>query len=290
MLEKKYMFWGGYFPEFLIFMLIILPLDKLYSTDDDLQTSIDKMISTNDSTGGSQQARTDSILQAIFNITNRTRSHPVNPYFRDEYRLVKDLRKLVRFIDRRSVNGYESMGNLVQISSNFSNGQKNKMISAALAGGVVNILADKTNKQLRKRKLRFLQWRMDKVVFRQKIKFISLYCYGGITANGYGVGIRKYQLYYNRHISEYYSANNNTFYPFKAFGLSYTNYNDRNIFSPMIRLKNCRFSLSYDKDMNIVTSRIDMWKLEPIIFRLLHVNYLKRANVNYIRCEMMVRL
>ena len=214
----------------------------------------------------------------------------MNAYFRDGYRIVKDLRKLLRFIDRRSVNGYESMDKLVQISSNFSKDQKDKMIGAALAGGVVNILADKTNKQLRKRKMRFLQWKMDKVVLRHKIKSISMYCYRGVIANGFGFGFPKLRLYYNRHLTDYYLVNNITFYPFLFLGLSYTKYNDRNIFSPIIRFKNSRFSVSYDKDMSIVTSRVDMWRLEPIIIRLLHVNYLKRAQYNYFRCEMMVRL
>jgi hypothetical protein len=294
MTEKRYIFSTNLFLYCFIYaivtFLIVGPAEALYSSDDDLQTSIENLISDEKSTLNSQQIHKDSLLQAIFNKKNRTRSQPMNGYFRDGYRIMKDLRKLVRFIDRRSVNGYESINNLVQISSNFSKDQKDKMIGAAVAGGVVNILADKTNKQLRKRKIRFLQWGMDKVVLRHKIKSISMYFYRGIIANGFGLGFHKLRLYYNRHLTDYYFANNITFYPFRFLGMSYTRYNDRNIFSPMIRFKNSRISVSYDKNKSIVTSRIDMWKLEPIIIRLLHVNYLKQAQFNYVRCEMMLRL
>ena len=81
------------------------------------------------------------------------------------------MRRLVLMFNRGAVNGYESVNDLVEVCQKLPEQKQTEMLYTAMAGGLVNFLSAETNKQLRKKKIQFLQWRMEKVFFHNNFKY-----------------------------------------------------------------------------------------------------------------------
>jgi hypothetical protein len=144
----------------LVFLFLFLLPQYSFPLDDPALTSSSEQIVA-DSVFNACSDR-DSVIQSYFSKLNiNHKSRPIHPYFRDSYRVILDMRQLVRIFDYHAVNGYESMNDLVEIYRKFPEHKQAEMIYTAMAGGVVNLISERTNKELRKRKIHFLQKESD---------------------------------------------------------------------------------------------------------------------------------
>lgn len=230
-----------------------------------------------------------STIHTKLKFNSDRRFYPVNSYFRDEYRIIRDMRRLVYMFDHR-INGYESMDELFKICQSLPEGVQTKMICTAFAGGIVNFLSDMTNKQLRKRKVNFFQWKLEKVILQTHFKFFYIDVYGGLSAKGIAFRVPKLRLYYYRYSTQYYNSDSFTFWLTPYLGLNYSQWNQSRIMMPLLVTPIGYITFGYDRTFKRLISTFELLKSNAIVIRLVHVNYFEQVKYNYMLSEVRVRL
>lgn len=235
-------------------------------------------------------AQPDSATKRLrFNIDAGYHTPPVHPYFRNEYRLIQDMRRLVLFVDRRKIHGYESVADLFALARKFPESKQTEIIRAAVAGSVANFASEMASKRMREKKIRFVQWELEKVVFRSAIRSLSLNLFNGVTARGFGAHLPALRLSYARHSTPYEVNESITCWPLRRLGLNYTRNNGRPIITPIIVSPFGTAAISYDRDLKVITSGFEFRKKSNIIIRLMHVNPLHVPKADYMRSEVLLR-
>ena len=180
----------------IVFMYRTYSIPKLFALDDPIAVS-----STEDILPDSLYSpiHQDSLFsKRRLKFDDGRHSRPMHPYFRDQYRVVQDMRRLVLMFNRSAVNGYESMNDLVEACRNLPEQKQTEMLYTAMAGGLANFLSTETNKQLRKNKIQFLQWRMEKVFFRNNFKYFYVNIHAGYNTKGIAFYVPSIRLQYYR--------------------------------------------------------------------------------------------
>lgn len=88
---------------------------------------------------------------------------PIHPYFRDEQRVINDMRRLVFIADHGAVRGVESVPELVDIAQKMAPAKQTMIIRFAAAGSVANVAAENIMKQIRQRQVNFLRIEVERV-------------------------------------------------------------------------------------------------------------------------------
>ncbi len=222
-----------------------------------------------------QQSQFDSLIsQYDFGYSSTQQYHPMNSYFKDVYRFIYDLRRLFRFVDYRSVRGYESIDELYDISQEFSPKKQTLMIGTAMTGGAVNYLSVLTNRQLARNRIHFLRWKLDKIYLNKSYGFFRLNYYYGYNMHGYGLNIPKYRFYYSHHKTDRYVSDSYTVWFNQKIGFNYSQTDRYKLYTPLFRTKIGYFAFSYNRDASILTTRYEIRKSPGLIMRLYHVHYL----------------
>ena len=271
---------------FLFLFSFLLPQFS-YSSDDPILASTPEQIVAD--SAFSVFSDRDSVIQKfIANINSNHKSRPVHPYFRDSYRVIRDMRRLVRMFDYRAVNGYESMSDLIDICQKFPERQKTEMIYTAMTGGAVNLISERTNKALRKRKIHCLQWRLEKVYFRSRYKFLRINFHTGMNSKGIVAQIPALRFRYYRYSTSYYSTDGIIVMPLRGVGINCNRINGRINISPFYYSKYGTFALTYDTKYKIVSSRINLKKSSSFVIRIVHINYLDRSRPDRLLSEILL--
>lgn len=237
----------------------------------------------------SEVAEKDSIIhKSALRLTSNHRSRAVHPYFRDRYRVIQDIRRLVQIFDYKAINGYESINDLVDICQKFPEPKQSKMIGMAMAGGVVNLVSEKTNQQLKKMKVHFIQWRLEKVIFQNRFKYFYLNLHTGLNSRGIGFYFPMLRIHYYLHYTSRWNSESLTFYPRRKLGLSFSRWNGQPIMTSYYFSPIGTFALSYDNNRKIVRSRVDVRKSSTLIIRITHINYLERVNSDRLLSELLI--
>ena len=267
---------------FLIILIAFLAIDGMIFSHAaaDAETSRNTTSARPDSVvAGRQMSQLDSLIsQYDFGYSSTQQYHPMNPYFEDIYRFTYDLRRLFRFVDERSVRGYESMDELYDIIQDFPKEKKTMMIGAGLAGGAVNYLSVLTNRKLAKNRVNFLRWKLERIYVNKSYHYFRLNYYYGYNIQGYGFNIPKYGFYYSHHITDLYESDSYTFWFNRTIGFNYTQYNEYQLFTPLFRLDFGYFAFSYDRMRSMLTSRYEIRKSPRLVIRL---HYLRSLDNRY---------
>ncbi len=269
-----------------IFLFFLMPQYLISSGDSTRRLSTDPIVS--DSVF-SKVLEKDSIThKSAFKLTSNHISPAIHPYFRDRYRVIQDMRRLVQIFDYQAINGYESINDLVDICQKFPEPTQTKMIGMAMAGSVVNLISEKTNKQLKKMKIHFLQWRSEKVIFQNRFKYILINIHAGLNSRGIGFYFPMFRINYYLYYTHYCKNENITFYPKRKLGLSFSRWNGQPIITSSYFSPIGTFALSYDDNRKIIRSRFDIRKSSTVIIRIVHINYLKRINADRLLSELLI--
>lgn len=113
----------------------------------------------------------------------------MHPYFRDAYRIIMDLRRLVQMANYQAVTGYESVGDLFDLCQNLPESKQTRLICTVFAGAAVNFFSVAANKQLQKNKINFLRWRSEKVVLSCRFQYLHLHVFQGWHSSGRGLSV-----------------------------------------------------------------------------------------------------
>jgi hypothetical protein len=110
---------------------------------------------------------------------------PVHPYFRDERRVIADMRRLVYFVDKRFVMGVESLPELVEIARKLPLAKQTAIIQMAAAGSVANFTTETVMKHLRQRRLHFVQVDVERVILRTSLRGLNLSLSRGLETQAF---------------------------------------------------------------------------------------------------------
>lgn len=213
---------------------------------------------------------------------------PLHPYFRDRYRIIRDLRRLVLLFNYRAVHGYEPISDLIDICRSLPESKQTKLIGTAFLGGIANLISEETNKQLKKRKVDFFQWKLEKIVLRNRFKYFYLYLFGGISTRGFGLHIPSLRIGYSRELTAYYTSEYVTFLPFRRLGLCYERCDGHNAITPFISSALGTVTLSYDHGRKLIRSTLDLRNTSAVIIRMLYINFLDRINSDQLLSEVLI--
>lgn len=156
---------------------------------------------------------------------------PLHPYFRDEQRMVNDMRRLVIFVDRNVVRGFESVPELFEIAQKLPAAKQTAIIRLAVAGSLANLTTEAAMKHLRRHKLSFVQLEPDRVRLGTSFKSIHASLSRNIEMQAYTLSLPKLRANYV--YATYPKFTSHSFYlsPLARVGLAYTRWDELDIFN-----------------------------------------------------------
>ncbi len=245
---------------------------------------------TPDTTISTASVRSDSARTKYYaRIDAGYHTPPAHPYFRDEYRIIQDMRRLLYFVTPHSVHGYESVPEMFSRARSLPVSKQTELLRVAVAGSVANFASEIVSRELRQKKLRFVQWELEKVVFRGAFRFFNVNAFNGLQERGFGFNIPFLRLSFSRYATTYYLTDSMTLRPLRHVALSYTRLDGRPIITPIFITAMGSFAFSYDKDVKILSSGFELRRATSVIVRMVHVNHLEIPKANYVRSEVMLR-
>lgn len=265
--------------------------------EDDAETILQDI---DQSTGDETEARAKAELSrqtentaTAFRITieGQHRREELHPYFRDEYVVMRDLRRLMR-MSTGGIHGFESVEDLVEIGQNLPIDKQTALVSTAIAGSAANILAGATNKQLRKRKITFIRWEVDRIMLRTRYRrLFSLAAWKGISADGVSVYFPYVRMNYSLYSTPTYSLHGLSYWISRKLGFSYRLGSGRRIISGIISpMRRFRVVLSYYQNIQQFQSSLELRSTALVVLRLIFTNSLIQHDRRTLRSEMLVRL
>ncbi len=235
-------------------------------------------------------ARLDSARWRLpYDIDAGYRRPPVHPYFRDEYRILHDVRQLLQFVDRHAIHGMESLPEMKALAESMPPQKQTEIIRTAVAGSLVNFASETVSRQLRRKNMGFVQWQLEKVSLRRQIGQVYLNWYGGVNAAGMHAAIPAWRLYYARHETNYYRYDSFTYWPLPQIGFNYMLLDKRTLIGPRFSFGPSHLAISYDKDIRMLISGFALRQANRVIIRMEYVNYFALANVDYLRSEVLLQ-
>lgn len=156
---------------------------------------------------------------------------PIHPYFRDEQRVVNDMRRLVMFVDRNLVRGFESVPELFEIAQKLPAAKQTAIIRLAVAGSVANLTAEAAMKHLRRHKLSFVQLEPDRVRLGTSFKSIHASLSRNIETQAYTLSLPKLRTTYSHAAHSKFTSHHVYFSPLAHVGLAYTRWDELDIFN-----------------------------------------------------------
>lgn len=171
---------------------------------------------------------------------------PVHPYFRDEQRVINDMRRLVFFADKGAVRGVESVPELVDIARKLTPAQQTTIIRVAAAGSVANLAAENIMKQMRQRQVNFLRIEVERVQLQTSWRGNFFSFSRNLDRQTYTVNQPKLRTTYARSDYAKFTSHHFNFAPLPRVSLNYIRWEALDIFSAIYMLRGGYTLLSYD--------------------------------------------
>jgi len=214
---------------------------------------------------------------------------PMHPYFRDEYRIIQDMRRLVMFIHHQAIHGYESVPELFAIARRFTPAQQTELLEAAVAGSIANFASEVVSLHLRRKKMQFVQWELERVVLRGTSPYVHATFYQGWRIKGIGGDLPSLRLSFAKQSTPYYNTESLMWWPLRRVGFLYARFNKNTILAPIVSSPVGTFYVSYDKTADLIMSAYEFRRAGSVIIRIMHVNNRRVANADRVRSEVILR-
>lgn len=213
----------------------------------------------------------------------------VHPYFRDEYRIIQDIRRLVLFVDPFVLIGLEGMPEMLGIVRRFPQDKQTEMIRIAVAGSVVNQVSETVSRELRRSKLKFVQWQLEKVVFNRGFRHFSVNALYGVNVRGVTLHVPRLKLSYSKQATKHYAHEGFHYALLKHVGFAYGWSGGKPVYGPRFNTPAGNAGLTYDVRYEVMFASYEFRRSMAMIIRMLYVNYLKYPQANLWRAEVMLR-
>ncbi len=234
----------------------------------------------------------DGLSFTALGLADQYTTQKIHPYFRDEFRVWDDLRSLVNFAEPKSLGGYESIEDMVDLARELSHERQLNLVYAAIAGGTASLLAGEVNSYLRKKRVRGTRWDVDRVRTRFRMGR-SLYAsfYGTMAYQRSFLHVRPLKLDY----IYYYSSNRQmhilTRWMVPQFGLRYIIANDYKLYAAIIKPdRRFQIDLQYRPDRQLAITSIRIYHAYRSYFRVNLVEYLQDSGPRYLQLQSRLRI
>ncbi len=213
----------------------------------------------------------------------------VHPYFRDEYRVINDVRRLLLYIDPYALIGLESMPQMLGIVWRLPENEQTEMIRVAVAGSIVNQVSESVSRKLRRSKLKFVQWQLEKVVLSKAFGHFYVHAHKGVNTQAVALSVPKLRLSYVNHVTKYYSNEgfHYAFTPRLSFAYGWSKGDP--VYGPRFNLPVGNVGVTYDSKYDVILSSYEFRRSMSVIIRMLYVNYRQVPEANLWRSEVMLR-
>jgi hypothetical protein len=171
---------------------------------------------------------------------------PLHPYFRDEQRLVNDMRRLVFLADRTVIRGVETIPELLTIARELPVAKQTTIIRFAAAGSIANFAAETAMKHLRQHKLNFVQVEVEGVRCHTTLYGTRLSVARSLDKQTYTVDAPKLRAGYSHIVYAKFEGHLVHLAPLPRLGLSYVRWGELNIYNALYAVKSGFGLVSHD--------------------------------------------
>ncbi len=214
---------------------------------------------------------------------------PLHPYFRDEYRVIQDVRRLLLFIDPLALPELASLPEMFAIASAMPQSRQTQVIGAAVAGSVANQVSEMVSRRLRRSRMKFLQWHLEKVMVRTGLRGFEARVYSGMNMRGLAIWGPVRGLSYSYHDTKTYRHEGLSYWPSPHLGWHYGWLNGAPIYGPRFASPLGHLSVSYESGNRMLLSGFEFRRQMKVIIRILYVNFLAIKHADFWRSEVMLR-
>jgi hypothetical protein len=159
------------------------------------------------------------------------RTAPIHPYFRNEGRVIFDLRRLVYFVDRTAVTGYESVAELVAIARKLPEAKQTAIIQTAVAGSIANFSAETATKHLRRRKIDAVQIEAERVRLQTSLQGAHVQISRGLETQALALSFPALRAGYTHAVHTKISSHSFDLTPLPRLALNYTRWGGLDVFN-----------------------------------------------------------
>lgn len=177
---------------------------------------------------------------------------PVHPYFRDEQRVINDMRRLVFIADKGAVRGVESVPELVDIAQKMTLAKQTTIIRLAAAGSVANLAAENIMKHIRQHQINFVRVEVERVQLQTTWRGNYFSLGRNLDRQIYTVSQPKLHTTYVRADYAKFTSHHINFAPFSRVSLNYIRWNELDIFNAIYILRGGYTLASYDYTRKII--------------------------------------
>jgi hypothetical protein len=183
---------------------------------------------------------------------------PIHPYFRDDQRVINDMRRLVFLADHNAVRGVESIPELIDIARRLPAAKQTAIIRLAAAGSAANFTAENITKHARRRHLNFFRVEVERVFFQTTWRGARFNAARSLDRHAYTVTAPKLRATYSRAYHSRFVSHNFHLAPISRFALNYIRWGELDIFNAFYMLKGGFALISYDytRKVNLLGLRL----------------------------------
>lgn len=214
---------------------------------------------------------------------------PIHPYFRDEYRVIQDMRRLLAFVDPNAVQDLASVPEMFAVARRMPEAKQAQIIGAALAGSVANQVSEMASRSLRSRRAGFVQWQLERVVLRTAFHRFQTSLYYGLNMQGFSLHAPVRGLSYSRHTTKAFIYEGVNYWPVRAFGFYYGRVNGNPSYGPRFASPFGSLVLNYETAPRAVLAVFDFRRQSKFVIRMIYANYLQLVQCDFLRSEVILR-
>jgi len=171
---------------------------------------------------------------------------PIHPYFRDEQRVINDMRRLVFIADKGAVRGVESVPELVEIAQRMTLAKQTAIIRLAAAGSVANLAAENIMKSIRRHRVNFVRVEVERVQLQTTWRGNYFSLARNLDRQTYTISQPKLRATYVRADFAKFTSHHFNFAPLPRVSLNYIRWHELDMFSAIYILRGGFSLVSYD--------------------------------------------
>jgi len=232
-------------PALLVAQKIIL-LEQTRAPETILPSAVDSVQAPADTTAPPQISIASALDRFRSRLDAGYHAAPVHPYFRDEQRVINDMRRLVLLVDQGAVRGVESVPELAAVAQNLPVTKQTAIIRMAAAGSIANVTAENIMKQVRRHRVNFVRVEVERVQVQTNWRGNYLSLTRSLDRQTYTVSQPRLRATYAHTEFAEFSSHQFSFTPLPRVSLYYMRRNELDIFSAVYVLRGGFSLVSYD--------------------------------------------
>jgi|GEM_PF-5388484 len=194
------------------------------------------------------------------------------PMLMQEYKMLVLMRRLVKMTDRRSIRGYETPLEVMEVCQDFSPAEQRRLFKYTVAGGVASGLSTITNAGLGQMGIQEFRWNTEKVLLNKSFgPELSARLFRTMDEYGLEFRFQQWRVSYRKREYSTKSREMYTFWFSNKFGIYYAQIGDRKLIAPLWKFPLGKLRWSYDLTRERLVTSMRLRKSDRMHVRAVHV-------------------